>query len=312
MFSSWMRFLSPGRRVALCAGLCAGVAGGPAPAADEARPADPAAPEKSAEAAPPAGDHADPVFEAMRRAARARARRDDTEDLDLFRRPDPWYVYPWYPWYAIPQTYRYHVSPPPITHVPRLGLQYNYPYAYQMGFRIPDDSDPLYHEPNLGPFVGVVGAAKARLLEGYAAAPEAGEALSLLKEKKYKEAGRLLARGYRETEDPRYPLLLSEVFFLMGKPGHAEMLLRAGLEADGAVEALPEELASRAASADEFETKLNDLVGSGENKLLAAYLSLHGKEPEKGLDLLWKLAKDTPRDKAVQTLYRYSIEKALR
>lgn len=225
----------------------------------------------------------------------------------------PW-GYPWYPWYPLPQSYAYGRKdyPPSITHTPALGLQHNYPFAYQMGIRVPDDSDSLYVHPNMSPYVGVVGLAKAEAREEARRKNLTGDeqALRLIKEKKYKEAGRILADQFRDFDDARYPLLLAEVLFALGKPLHAEALLRHALESKNAEEALPEDVASHFATPEEFEGKLQDLGSSGESPLLKAYLQLHSKSPDQGLDYLQKLsAAQGPLQAPASLLYRHYLGK---
>jgi hypothetical protein len=248
------------------------------------------------------------------RAARLWARERVAGDRVVGDRVVGDYAYPawgWYPWFGIPQTYPYAGSsglyPPSITHTPRIGLQYNYPAAQQMGIRVPDDSDPLYVDPNLGPFVGVVERAKA---EAVSQNSPPAKAIGLIKEKKYKEAGRILAEGYRDSDDPRYALLLSEVFFLMGKPSFAETLLLDGLRSEDALTSLPEDVLAGVAPPDDLEAKLAELYASEKNKLLAGYMALQSKEPERGIDILYGLAQGG--DKEAARLYRHFLGRAFK
>jgi hypothetical protein len=229
---------------------------------------------------------------------------------DAQRLQAPW-SYPWYPWYRLPQSYGRKPYPPSITHTPALGLQHNYPFAYQMGIRVPDDSDSLYVVPNLSPYVGVVGLYKAE--EARAKGPSGADAaIALMKEKKYKEAGKILADEFRDSDDPLYPLLLAEVFFALGKPAHADVLLRQALESKEAEEALPDDIAGHFVTPEELETKLQALVASNENKLLAAYLLLHSKSPEQGLDLIQKLTGDAASAQPASLLYRHYLGKVFK
>jgi len=238
---------------------------------------------------------------------------------------DPGYPYgytpwaPWYPWYASPGTAWRKDYPPPVTHVPRLGMQYNYPYAYQMGIRVPDDSDPLFVEPNLGPFVGVVGAARQALEEEAkaaaaerAATPPEDEAITLLRAGRAKEAGRVAVERFQTEGDPYNALLLTEVFFALGKPARAEMLLRNALESPRVAASLPEDVGSHFPSRDEFEKRLQDLDSSGEHPLLSSYLKLHSNDPEAGLRGLEELARKNPQDAGVARLYRHYLARAFR
>lgn len=219
----------------------------------------------------------------------------------------------WYPYWPIPQTRRYRDYPPSITHVPRLGLQYNYPWAYQMGIRVPDDSNPLWHPPNLGPFVGVVQMAKEQaLLEAEATAGVSEAAVTLLQAGKYREAGRVLAAAFKVSTDPEFPLLLTEAFVGLEKPDHAELLLRHALEEPSALKFLPDDIASHFPDKDVFTAKVEAVLDGGRNTLLAAYLLVHSDEPSRGLDLLGKMASDEPHDKAAAQLYRHYLRRLFR
>jgi hypothetical protein len=288
----------------------------PPPGSPKQAPAEKEAAEREAEpAAPvlgltPADDRGGPIGAASRqweerarqvdRAARLWAPYRGVPGGDLAY--PPW---GWYPWFGIPQTYPYASSdfyPPSITHTPRLGLQYNYPVAQQMGIRVPDDTDPLYVDPNLGPFVGVVQRAKA---EAASQSSPPARAAALIREKKYKEAGRILAEGYRDSDDPRYPLLLSHVFFLMGKPSFAETLLLEALRSEDALTSLPEDVITGVTPPDDLEVRLAELLASEKNKLLAGYMALQSKEPDRGIDILYGLAQGG--DKEAARLYRHFL-----
>ena len=281
--------------------------------------------EKKAAPAMPPGTEAQPgadrvteeevktPFEDARRKYEQRRRRGVRAPApqDVPETPPGWpYWWGWYPLFSIPQTY-YHKDyyPPSITHVPQLGLQYNYPYAYQMGLRIPDDSDPLTeeHSPaNLGPFVGFVGALRELAA---AESSEADEAIPLIREKKYREAGRLLAEGYRESDDPRYPILLAEVFFLLGKYDHAEALLEHGLSMKDAERALPADISGHIASPEELSERIRE--AGDQQRLITAYMLLHSKEPAQGLDRLLQMSQQGGKMKPAATLYRRYVEKGL-
>ncbi|MGQ9592883.1 MAG: hypothetical protein ACUVYA_21595 [Planctomycetota bacterium] len=263
---------------------------------------------------------------APREKARARPKSKAARPAPAEPWPEPvpgWSGYPWawgwYPWYPAPQTYRPpHEHPPSITHVPRLGLSYNYPYAYQMGIRVPDDSSPLEHAPNLGPFQGVVQKAKEELrreeeaaqLERVEAARGAiaqlcDRAVALMKEKEFRRAGRILTEAFAAADDPAIPLLLSEVLFALEKPLHAEALLRHALKAPGAQRALPDSIAAHFPSAEDFEERLSRLEAKSEGAdLLVGYLLVHSRRPERGAEALRKLAVEKPDDKAAALLYR--------
>ena len=88
-----------------------------------------------------------------------------------------------------------------------------------MGLQMPAVSDPLYTY-SLGPFRGVVRSPQEpRWLDGTAD----GWGLDLMKEGKFKAAGKLLAKGFRDTDVPRYPLVLAEALFALGKFEHADL-----------------------------------------------------------------------------------------
>ena len=55
-----------------------------------------------------------------------------------------------------------------------------------------------------------------------------------------------------------------------------------------------------------------ELVASGENKLLTAYLQLHSKSPDQGLDLLQKLSKEKPSAEPAALLYRHYLVKVFK
>lgn len=256
------------------------------------------------------------------RARSRETRRATVEEAPRWVEPLPgWGGYPWswgwYPWYGVPQTRIYRSYPPSITHVPRLGLQYNYPYALQMGIRIPDDSDPLNHPPNLGPFVGVVQAAKEELRRAQEAGalaepPDLIElGIAFLQEGEYGKAGKVLLPGFERSDDPAYPLLLAEVFFALGKPAHAEALLRYGLQSKQAGKTLPDDVASHFPSREVFETKVQALPADGTERLLRAYVLIHSKDSERGMEILRALVSEKPDDVAVATLYRHALRRVL-
>lgn len=251
------------------------------------------------------------------RAKEREARREAAEAPPRWADPVPgWGGYPWswgwYPWYGIPQTQPQREYPPSITHIPRLGLQYNYPWAYQMGIRIPDDSDPLNHPPTLGPFVGVVQAAKEELRRAEEAAAEAAPnlldtGLALLEAGEYGNAGRVLLAGFETSDDPEYPVLLTEVFFALGKPSHAEALLRHALRMRRGLKALPDDVGAHFPSQDVFAAKLGALLEAGTQRLLAGYLLLSSDTPERGIEMLRSLASEKPDDEEAGILYRHSL-----
>ena len=225
---------------------------------------------------------------------------------------------PWAPWvyygdhgvYPSTVTGRY---PPPVATEPRLGLQTNYPFAWQMGLQMQAVSDPLYTY-SLGPFRGVVRSPQEpRWLDGTAD----GWGLDLMKEGKFKAAGKLLAKGFRDTDDPRYPLVLAEALFALGKFEHADLVLRHALALDGAFDHLPDDVASHFPSTEVFEKKLGALVAKGGHELLAGYLQVHAKDGSVGLTALLRLSKPAGEgaspedgDDLASRLYRHYLGKA--
>ena len=215
-------------------------------------------------------------------------------------------------WYLRPSS-PHKVYPPPVAVEPRLGLSYNYPYAYQMGLQVPIDPDPI-RTYSLGPFRGVVRSPQtpAWLYGGdEAAVPNAAadhglsEAVGLLRESEYRAAGLLLAEGYGETDDLRYPLYLVEALLALGKTRHADALFRATLEKEGVEHALPRDVPSHFASKEEFDKVRDQAAGS---PLLASYLGLFADEPSEALDALLDAQEEQPGGAAAM-LYRHYLHR---
>jgi hypothetical protein len=213
----------------------------------------------------------------------------------------PYYIAPW-GWY-VPQTHQYKSYPPPVALEPRLGLMYNYPYAWQMGLQMPYDSDPLYTY-SLGPYQGIVRSPQSP--EWLHEVAETG-GISLLRRGKFKEAGRVLAEEFRQSDDPTPPLLLAEALFALGKYRHAQLVLRHALELDGAIAALPEDVAAHFPSADDYEGRVKALVEAKTAKLLTAYLLLFTRDPGAGLDRLVQMMDENPKDEVPGQLYRHFL-----
>jgi hypothetical protein len=239
-----------------------------------------------------------------------------------------WGYAPW--WYAPPTVpYKAALYPPPVAVEPRLGLHTNYPYAWQAGILIPPDSDPWEYR-DLGPFVGVVGAAKAALREeelresreaedgggetgrGRDEPPGAAEAIALMREGKYREAGKLLARHFEALAHPRYPLLLAEVFFALGKYDHAQLLLHQALGARGGAASLSLDAPSHFPSPDVFEGMLERLLesqrGGPTRAVLLAYFLLQSNEPAKAVEVITRRLTAAPDDGVAALLYRHSLK----
>ncbi len=235
----------------------------------------------------------------------------------------------WYPWYGLPQTTDEHAREqygPSIEHTPRLGLESIYQSAGHMGILPPLDRDPLDVPPSLGQFEGVVGSAKAELAAAQKAAerkggvardvapgtfvdPSEDEALKLMKSGKYREAGRIAAARFQETQSAYDALVLVEAFFGLGKFSTARAVLEAALETDGVVEALADDVASHFPSPEEFEMKLQDLESSGDYGLLNSYLKVHSKSWEAGLQALEDRSGE---DKHSALLWKRYLAKALK
>lgn len=217
----------------------------------------------------------------------------------------PYYISPW-GWY-IPQTYSHKYYPPPVALEPRLGLLYNYPYAWQMGLQLPYDSDPLYTY-SLGPYRGVVRSPQEPqwLHETVGTGP-----LGLMREGRFREAGRVLAEEFRTSDDPAPPLLLAEALFALEKYRHAELVLRHALELEDALESLPDEVASHFPSPADFEKRVKALVAVDvKAPLLKAYLLLFTEEASSGLDRLAAMMAENPKDAIPGQLYRHFLGKA--
>jgi hypothetical protein len=218
----------------------------------------------------------------------------------------PYYLAPW-GWY-VPQTYKHKYYPPPVAIEPRLGLMHNYPYAWQMGLQLPVDAEPL-QTYSLGPFEGVVRSPQ-RPVWLHEVAGDAAEAVALMRQGRFQDAGRLLAKPFRETSDPRYPLLLAEVLCAMGKHNHADLVLRHALGLEGAFDALPEDAAAHFASADAFE-KAAEAVPQDSVPLLKGYMLLFTRDGGRGLDLLLRMSQGETADKELAAkLYRHYLGKA--
>ena len=229
--------------------------------------------------------------------------------------------HPWPAWY-VPQAagYKHALYPPPVAVEPRLGLQYNYPFAWQAGIRVPIDGDP-HNIPDMPPFEGLVGRLKRALQEAEAEA-QAGEeeegvglpgearALALMRRGAYREAGKVLAAEFRRDDNPRYAFLLSEVFFALGKFEHAELTLEHGLARAKNAAVIPTLIPSHFSSAEEFEGKLAKLLEADGDSLLAAYYLLASKDAERGVTIITRLAKRKPESVAISTLYRSALDKA--
>lgn len=216
------------------------------------------------------------------------------------------YDYPYYtPWF-IPRTYGYKdaLYPPPVAHHPRLGLMYNYPYSWQMGIRIPVDTDPL-NLPDLPPYQGFVGAVKAALaaVEAEAEAEEAAagaqgldSAMVLMQAGRYREAGRLLAGLFERESSPTTALRLAEVLVALGRYESAELFLTHAFQLDGVEDVLPEGVERHFETVGEFRGHVARVRKSGRHSALAAYLLLRSGDNVQGVEVLHKGLRTSPAD----------------
>ena len=212
----------------------------------------------------------------------------------------PWMIPGW--GWTLPQTYRRGAYFSTGAVDPRLGLQYNYPYAWQLGIQMPVDASPL-DISGLGPFEGVV---RSQQRPGRLNSAAARNAVALLRRGKYRDAGLLMADAYRASDDPIHPLLLAEALFGLGKYQHAELVLRKAIEAEGASRVLPEDVAGHFPSAKAFEERLADLVKTGKHQLLTAYMSLFAADGSSGIAGLLALEKT---DDLAGKLYRHYLDR---
>ena len=217
-----------------------------------------------------------------------------------------------YPWGGQPRTLKYksrYYEPGRSGYIPQLHLRTYDPYGWELGIRTPLDMDPLRDE-RMPPFEGVVAAEKRLLHQAQAKAAMGGGALGLMKDGKYREAGLALADGLQREGSPRYPLLLAEVFFALGKSAHAELLLEIALNSRGIERFLPREIESHFSSRGEFDKHLAELMKSDEQTILHAYFLLHSRDPQRGLDLLQRLIREDSRCEPASLLYRHYITRA--
>jgi len=246
----------------------------------------------------------------------------ELREHERYRHYSPYSQYFMPPWgWYVPQTHKYKRYPPPVAVEPRLGLGYNYPYSYEMGIEVPGDEDPRTTY-SLGPYRGVVGSpqhpewlyrqAEENAGSGVGDAESGGRwGVQLMRQEKYKAAGGVQARGFRDSDDPRYPLLLTEVFFALGRYEHAELLLRHALAQDGVFDLLAQDVASHFPSREKFESMVEQLAGAGAaGGLLEAYLLLFSKDGAKGLDALKTLIDADASDDIAAKLYRHYLGKA--
>ncbi len=236
------------------------------------------------------------------------------EELDLeagppISPPHPYY-YGYAPWWAAPRSIKYKrfYYPHPGHNEPRLGLHAYGPYSWEMGLQLPVDSEPL-------PVYAVGQAYEGMVARALRSRVETDQlkgndpAIDLMKAGKYREAGRVLADGFRRDDSPRYPLLIAEVFFGLGKFSHAQLLLEEALRDPNVATYLPRNAAQHFPGDEEFDKKLKALVEAPGLSLLQAYFLLHSKTPDAGLEILRQLVQNegNPMAEAAGILYRHYL-----
>lgn len=178
------------------------------------------------------------------------------------------------PWF-IPQTRKYKDAYFPQYEFPKLGLQYQYPYAYQFGLQLPPETDqPIY------------------LLPGYPPPPAfpvstSSEGVALMKKGLYAEAGRRFAQDLGEDTpaSPALYLLISEALFAVGKLPEADITLRQAIDTAPDLDFLARaNLPGKFPSKEALDEKLKALEG-GPPLLRGTFLILAG-QGEKGLSVL--------------------------
>jgi len=200
---------------------------------------------------------------------------------------------PWYPgfyetpWY-IPQTRKYKF-PAPVYEFPKLGLQYNYPYAYQFGLQMPPETD----EPVLDVGHGIYPDDHA------AQALAEGEAL--MRKGMYAEAGRRFARELRDdATPPEVYLHIAEAFFALGKYEDAKIVLMQAIDSSKDLDFLAREnIADDFPSPDVLKKKLDEM-GPNPPLLLRGTFRILAGEGEKGLEDLRAIQDKVP---AAQKVY---------
>ena len=227
------------------------------------------------------------------------------------------YYYGYAPWWRLPQSVKYkrYYYPHPGHNEPRLGL-YNYdPYSWQMGLQLPRDGDPRpWYTTGYPPYEGMVARVLRTRVESDRLQGSDG-ALELMKAGKYRQAGLLLADGFRNDNSPRYPLLLTEVFVSLRKYPHAQLLLEEALRSQSVTDYLPRNVAAHFPSQEDFDTMLKGLLdGQGPISLLQAYYLLHSKTPDAGLEILRRIVSEegNPASEAAGILYRHYLGQAFK
>lgn len=253
-------------------------------------------------------------------STRLKSYRSESGTTDLDVGPPIYPTHPYYygyaPWWRSPPSIKYkrYYYPHPGHNEPRLGLNNYDPYSWTMGLHLPRDGDPRpSYTVGYPPYEGMVARAlRARVetdrLQGN------DPAIELMKAGKHRQAGLLLAEGFRTDNSPRYPLLLAEVFFGLGKYSHAQLLLEDALKAPSVTDYLPRNVASHFSSQDEFEKMVKKLAESDASALLQAYFLLHSKTPDKGLEMLRLVVADAgnPASEAAGILYRHYLGQVFR
>ncbi len=210
------------------------------------------------------------------------------------------------PWH-IPQTQRYRAGYTLYGfEYPKLGLQYLYPDAIQMGIQVPPETDPIVEfSPHfvLPPASGTpkTGVSNSSISEG----------ISLMRKGRFAEAGRLFARNLGdEAAPPELYLLIAEALLAAGKLDDAEIVLRQAVDVADALAFLDRaDLPGKFPNEDVLKKKIAALDGEGQKALplLKGTMLILAGEKEKGLVELRGAARE---DGAAKRVYLHFLEAA--
>jgi hypothetical protein len=191
---------------------------------------------------------------------------------------------------AIPQTRKYKY-PAPQYEVPKMGLQYLYPYGPQFGLQMPAEPDePVPYDE------------QGRGRPGFRS-PALSQAADLMRQGKYMDAGRLLARDLDEdTAAPEQYLAIAEALWAAGKADDAAIVLRQAVETAPTLDFLDQaDLPGKFASPDALKAKVQSSERGGD--LLQGTMNILAGQREKGLDILRGAAQQDPAARRVYLHY---------
>jgi hypothetical protein len=202
-------------------------------------------------------------------------------------------VYPYYyggPW-ILPQSRRYKTPNPYLDYeFPKLGLQYNYPNAIQLGIQLPPETDaPVEIVPYMP-------------IPEPAVHPSIRQGISLMRQGKYAAAGKLFARSFHGVEaPPDVFLLIAESLVAVGKTADAEIVLRHAVDTAGDLAFLDQaDLPGKFASPEVMKEKLEPLKNPEKvSGFLRGTLQILAGEKKEGIMELRKLARKDPTAKRV-------------